>query len=186
MHVIATHDIAVKCIIIVLELKENTYFSFKSCFSCIFSHTLRVLNIVRWVFRPGVRDADVRVHLFNAAVHVYSPWAVLELMAMVIWKLSRNIPNITFLLCQVKQPFIATTLPIDMAWSLLARSLSSWCLEFLFTPSWWLTCSRVFLILSWQDLMVSTSLIRLFSGLSFTKSIPFLNCIQLYAKTGGS
>ena len=41
------------------------------------------------VFCPGVWNADVRVHLFNAAVHVDGPGAVLELMAVVIWRLSK-------------------------------------------------------------------------------------------------
>ena len=35
------------------------------------------------------------------------------------------------------------------------------------------TCSRVLLILSWQLLIVSTSRINEFSGLSFTRSIPW-------------
>ena len=36
------------------------------------------------VFSPGVRNADIRIHLLNAAVHVYGPGAVLKLMAVVI------------------------------------------------------------------------------------------------------
>ena len=65
-----------------------------------------------------------------------------------------------------------------MLWSLLARSLSSWCLVFRFTPSWWFTCSKVRFILSWQDLMLSTSLIREFSTPSLTISIPFLPSLR--------
>ena len=37
-----------------------------------------------------------------------------------------------------------------------------------------MTCSRVLLILSWLDLMVSISLISEFSGWSLTRSMPFL------------
>ena len=62
---------------------------------------------------------------------------------------------------------------ILMLWSLLARSLSSWWRQFRLTPSWWFTCSRVLFIWSWQDLILSTSLISEFSTPSLTMSMPF-------------
>ena len=46
------------------------------------------------------------------------------------------------------------------------------------------TCSRVLLILSWQLLIVSTSRIKEFSGLSFTRSIPWIQYKEMRFKRG--
>merc|ERR1719483_1388116 len=66
-----------------------------------------------------------------------------------------------------------TVLSMLMLWSLFARSLSSWFLQFLLTPSWLLTDCKVLVIFAWQALMPSTSLIREFSTPSPTRSISF-------------
>ena len=66
-----------------------------------------------------------------------------------------------------------------MLWSLLAKSLSSWFLQFLLTPSWWLTDCKVLVIFAWQALMQSTSLISEFSTTSPTRSISFLPSLKV-------
>ena len=45
---------------------------------------MRLLDVVVGVLGPGVGDADVGVHLLDAAVHVDGPARVLELVTVMV------------------------------------------------------------------------------------------------------
>ena len=150
--------------------------------------TLRSLDVSVAEISPGFWNTNVGVNFLNSSMQINCSACVLKIMTSMVniytvvldesvikkfWLINPTQPHV--LLHELKWRIfrLKRTMYLGLD-SLLARSLSIWCLVFLFTPSWWFTCSRVLFILSWQDFMLSTSLMRLFSTPSLTKSIPFL------------